>query len=145
MKELGVGHLKFVSALTNDNRQISFNESMDKSLDWEFLKEIRKITKLPIILKGILSVEDAIRAHEEKIDAIWVSNHGGRQLDSVVSTVEALPPIVSALRSTQSLTQSSIPKSRSMWMEESTKAAMSLSSSPWAPTMCSSAEGWSTA
>ena len=36
---------------------------MDKSLDWEFLKEIRKITYLPIILKGILSVEDAVKAH----------------------------------------------------------------------------------
>jgi isopentenyl diphosphate isomerase/L-lactate dehydrogenase-like FMN-dependent dehydrogenase len=48
--------LKFVSSENTNNKNISFNESMDKSLDWDFLKEIRKETKLPIILKGILSV-----------------------------------------------------------------------------------------
>ena len=63
LKELGVGHLKFVSAENQNNLNISFNESMDKSLDWDFMRQIKKSTKLPIILKGILSVEDAVKAH----------------------------------------------------------------------------------
>lgn len=43
---------------------ISFNENMDRSLDWTFIRDIKKITRLPIILKGILSVEDAIKAND---------------------------------------------------------------------------------
>ena len=64
LKELGMGHLKFVSVENQNNLAISFNESMDKSLDWAFIREIKKTTKLPLILKGILSVEDAVKAHE---------------------------------------------------------------------------------
>jgi isopentenyl diphosphate isomerase/L-lactate dehydrogenase-like FMN-dependent dehydrogenase len=45
------------------------------------------VTKLPIILKGICSVEDAELAAKYKVDAIWISNHGGRQLDTVRPTV----------------------------------------------------------
>jgi isopentenyl diphosphate isomerase/L-lactate dehydrogenase-like FMN-dependent dehydrogenase len=65
---------------------------------WETIAWLRSLTSLPILLKGILTVEDALLAVEHGVDAIIVSNHGGRQLDSVQATIEALPEIVAAVR-----------------------------------------------
>jgi 4-hydroxymandelate oxidase len=56
-----------------------------------------KTTKLPVGLKGILTVADAKRAAEMGVKLIWVSNHGGRQLDHTQSSIDALPPIVDAV------------------------------------------------
>ena len=50
----------------------------DNSFDWSWISELREMTTLPIILKGIHCWEDAIEAVNHKVDAIWVSNHGGR-------------------------------------------------------------------
>lgn len=62
-------------------------ELFDQSLTWADVDWLRSRTKLPIIVKGILTKEDALIALEHKVDAIMVSNHGGRQLDTVPSTV----------------------------------------------------------
>ena len=71
----------------------------DMSLRWdEVIPWLRSQTKMKIILKGILTEEDAKRAVESGVDAIIVSNHGGRQLDGVPSTLEALPEIADAVR-----------------------------------------------
>ncbi|XP_006816418.2 2-Hydroxyacid oxidase 2-like [Saccoglossus kowalevskii] len=70
----------------------------DPSLTWEFIAWMRSVTKLPIVLKGILSPEDALLAVEHKVDGIIVSNHGGRQLDTVPATIEMLPHIIAAVR-----------------------------------------------
>lgn len=59
----------------------------DPSLTWDVLAWIRQRTKLPIILKGVLTAETARKACEHEVDAIVVSNHGARQLDTVSSTV----------------------------------------------------------
>ena len=67
------------------------------SLQWEDLLRIRELTSLPVLLKGILHPDDARRAVEEGFEAIVVSNHGGRQLDGAVATLEALRPIVDAV------------------------------------------------
>jgi lactate 2-monooxygenase len=67
------------------------------SLTWEDLGFLRERTDLPILLKGILHPQDATRAIEAGIDGIVVSNHGGRQVDGSISTLEALPPIVKAV------------------------------------------------
>ncbi|HZS79097.1 MAG TPA: alpha-hydroxy acid oxidase [Ktedonobacteraceae bacterium] len=64
---------------------------------WEAVSWLRSFTSLPLILKGILTAEDARLAVEHGIDAIVVSNHGGRQLDSVPATIEALPEIAEAV------------------------------------------------
>ena len=64
------------------------------SLTWDRLDWLRSITDLPIVLKGILRVDDARRAAEREIDGIVVSNHGGRQVDGSVASLEALPAIV---------------------------------------------------
>lgn len=63
-----------------------------KSLDW-----LRSITSLPILLKGILTAEDALLALEHGMNGIIVSNHGGRQLDTALASIEALPDIVQAV------------------------------------------------
>jgi lactate 2-monooxygenase len=52
---------------------------------------------LPILLKGILHPADVHRALDEGVDGIWVSNHGGRQVDGAISTIAALPPISEAV------------------------------------------------
>jgi len=58
---------------------------------------VRSLTSLPIVLKGILTAEDAVLAIKHGIDGIIVSNHGGRQLDGVSASIEALPEVVEAV------------------------------------------------
>ena len=77
---------------------------MDESLDmrsvgltWDTLAEIRSWTPLPLVLKGILTTEDARLGVEHGADAIWVSNHGGRQLDRVAAGIDVLSDIVDAV------------------------------------------------
>lgn len=73
---------------------------MDPSIDWKILHWIRSITSLPIILKGILTPEDARLAVQHGAQGILVSNHGGRQLDGVPATIDVLPEIVKAVQGT---------------------------------------------
>ena len=97
-KEVGKGKMKFRE---NDPKLYdqSFVGNLDISLDWSFSSWMRKLTKLPIILKGIMSVEDALKANEYGVEAIWVSNHGGRQLDTVPTAPQVLWKITTALKS----------------------------------------------
>lgn len=69
----------------------------DASLTWEALDWLRGITQLPIVVKGIMTPEDAILAIDHGAAAIVVSNHGGRQLDGAPATIEALPAIAEAV------------------------------------------------
>jgi isopentenyl diphosphate isomerase/L-lactate dehydrogenase-like FMN-dependent dehydrogenase len=66
------------------------------TVTWQDLSWIRKLWKGPIVVKGILIADDARRAIDEGAAAVVVSNHGGRQLDSVSPTLRALPEVVSA-------------------------------------------------
>ena len=59
----------------------------DPSATWDIIGWLRTITELPIVVKGILTAEDAKLAVQHGVDAILVSNHGGRQLDGVPATV----------------------------------------------------------
>src|SRR5437763_1976291 len=72
-------------------------ENVRAVLSWEDLKWIREMWPGPIIIKGVLIGEDARRAVDEGAAAIVVSNHGGRQLDCVSSSLRALPEIVAAV------------------------------------------------
>lgn len=67
------------------------------SLSWDDLAFLRERTRLPILLKGILHPADARAAVEHGMDGIVVSNHGGRQVDGAITTMDALPPIVEAV------------------------------------------------
>ena len=73
-------------------------ELLDPAVTWRDIAWLRSLTSLPIVLKGILTAEDATLAVEHCVDGIIVSNHGGRQLDSTVGTLEALPDIVAAVQ-----------------------------------------------
>jgi isopentenyl diphosphate isomerase/L-lactate dehydrogenase-like FMN-dependent dehydrogenase len=66
-------------------------------LTWKDVEWLMKTTRLPVGLKGIMTVADARRAVDMGVRLIWVSNHGGRQLDHTQSTIEALPPIADAV------------------------------------------------
>jgi 4-hydroxymandelate oxidase len=72
-------------------------QEFDPSLSWEAVAWLRSITTLPIVLKGILTPEDAALAVEHGADAVIVSNHGGRQLDGGEPTLLALPRVASAI------------------------------------------------
>ncbi len=67
------------------------------SLTWDSIAWLRSITTLPVLLKGILTAEDAHLAIEHGVDGIIVSNHGGRQLDSAIPSIEALPEVIEAV------------------------------------------------
>ncbi len=64
------------------------------ALTWDDLAKAREWTSLPIILKGIVHPDDASRAVDAGADGVWVSNHGGRQIDQSVPTIAALPGVV---------------------------------------------------
>lgn len=68
------------------------------TLTWEKVRELKSRTKLPLLLKGILHPEDAQLAIEAGIDGIIVSNHGGRQLDGVAGSLDALPAVLEAVK-----------------------------------------------
>ncbi len=63
------------------------------SPDWEYLRWLRDAWEGPMIVKGVLRAEDAAKLQAEGIDAIWISNHAGRQFDAAPATIEALPQI----------------------------------------------------
>lgn len=69
----------------------------DAAHGWETLGRLREMTRLPVVVKGILTPEDARRAVSGGARAVVVSNHGGRQLDRSVPTLEALPDVVAAV------------------------------------------------
>ena len=90
-----VGHVKGVSDM--NSLAAWTNEQFDPRLSWEDVAWVRKQWDGPLILKGIMDVEDARLAVQSGADAIVVSNHGGRQLDGAPSSIHALPSIVDAV------------------------------------------------
>jgi isopentenyl diphosphate isomerase/L-lactate dehydrogenase-like FMN-dependent dehydrogenase len=70
---------------------------MDPAVDWAELERLAAQCRLPVVVKGIVTAEDARLACEHGAAAIVVSNHGGRQLDGVVATIDALPEVVEAV------------------------------------------------
>lgn len=69
------------------------NVNQAKFYDWQLVRHIIKKTKLPVIVKGILTLEDAKLAIKHGAKGIWISNHGGRMLNSGISSIEALKKI----------------------------------------------------
>jgi len=72
-------------------------QEFSPSITWSSLEELRSATSLPLVVKGILAPEDARRAVTAGADAIVVSNHGGRQLDGALPSLDALPAVVEAV------------------------------------------------
>lgn len=76
----------------------ALDEGNNTCFTWEEFDFIRKQTQLPILIKGITHPDDAIMALKRGVDGIIVSNHGGRQLDGAISTLDALPHIVEVIQ-----------------------------------------------
>lgn len=77
--------------------QIDWDPPKFTGLTWDRLDWLRNLTGLPLVLKGISTVKEAVQCAEHNVDGIVVSNHGGRQMDSRKSSIETLVPIAEAL------------------------------------------------
>jgi len=75
----------------------NFATGIDAALSWRDVDWLRSITRLPVLLKGIVRGDDAARAVDHGVAGIIVSNHGGRQLDTAIASVRALPDVVDAV------------------------------------------------
>jgi isopentenyl diphosphate isomerase/L-lactate dehydrogenase-like FMN-dependent dehydrogenase len=118
-RDLAAGYLPFLQGIGNQIyfSDPAFNEPLEKSFEedqmasvgrwvsvythqdatWQKLSVIRDNTSLPVLLKGVLHPADAAKAAEIGVDGIVVSNHGGRQVDGAIGSLEALPAIVDAV------------------------------------------------
>ena len=85
------------AAIDGESGYDVLDDDVAKNLTWESLAAIRSWSGLPLVVKGILTAEDAALAVDHGVDAIVVSNHGGRQLDRVRPAIEALVDIVAAV------------------------------------------------
>jgi 4-hydroxymandelate oxidase len=74
-----------------------FAALLDPGLTWDALDWLRSVTRLPVLVKGIVRPDDAVRAVECGVAAVVVSNHGGRQLDTAPATIDVLGPIAQAV------------------------------------------------
>ncbi len=73
-----------------------FASLLDPSLSWHDIEWLQSVTRLPLVIKGIVRADDAARAFDHGARAVWVSNHGGRQLDAAPATITVLPAIAEA-------------------------------------------------
>lgn len=71
-----------------------FAQQLNPAVTWQDLEWLQSLTNLPLVVKGILRADDAVQAVKCGAKAIIVSNHGGRQLDSAIASIEALPEVV---------------------------------------------------
>lgn len=89
-------HGRYTTERHHDASSI-YNPFLDASLTWDAVAWLRAHTRLPVLIKGVLAPEDAALAIEHGVSGIVVSNHGGRNLDTVPATLEALPAVARAV------------------------------------------------
>lgn len=89
-KYAAVKSMKFVSGYVGNR--------LGGTLSWEYCEKIREVWKGAMVLKGVLHPEDALKAVEVGFDGVMVSNHGGRQFDGAITSIESLPNIAKAVR-----------------------------------------------
>lgn len=70
---------------------------IDRTLTWSDIQWLRTVTNMKIVVKGVMTVDDALESVRQGVDGIWVSNHGARQLDTTPATIEVLPDICRAV------------------------------------------------
>ena len=95
---VGFDDCSFEDMLQWDDTRPPPGGTNDSTLSWDDVKWIKSKTKLPVVAKGIISAEDAKCAINAGVDAIVVSNHGGRQFDLAPPAIEALPAVVAAVK-----------------------------------------------
>ncbi len=88
---------KYAASNSTTKQALVLRDQLVDVLDWDYLREIRDVWRGPIVLKGLLHEGDAVAAADAGMDAIVVSNHGGRQFDAAPASIEALPAIAQAI------------------------------------------------
>lgn len=101
-REMLLKHLRDIgfelSDSLTDDEMWAFNlQAWDMALTWDLFGWVRSITKLPLVIKGVLRPDDARKAVQLGIEGIIVSNHGGRKLDGMPSSIRMLPGVVEAV------------------------------------------------
>jgi 4-hydroxymandelate oxidase len=91
------GHADVALRSSSSGLAAYFAERLDPSLSWKDVAWLRSITRLPVVVKGIVRPDDACRAVDSGASAVVVSNHGGRQLDGSPSTASVLGPVADAV------------------------------------------------
>ncbi len=98
----GMPRLRFIDSYMKPGGLLPSNAHagylLRTSPDWEYLKALRDAWDGPLVVKGILQAEDAARMESAGVDAVWVSNHAGRQFDAAPATIEALPAVRAATK-----------------------------------------------
>ena len=79
---------------TRPSRRTAWDAKFQASLTWEKLDWINSLTDMPLLLKGVQCAEDAELALQHNVDVIWVSNHGGRQLDTAMGSLDVLREVM---------------------------------------------------
>ena len=87
-RDLAKGHL------STARKTMATGEDFQKQLNWDKVKRFKDTHDIPLIIKGITTAEDAARAVKEGVDVVYVSNHGGRQLDHSRGAIDVLPEVV---------------------------------------------------
>lgn len=80
-----------------DTEHGTFQNILPKRLTWKEVEWLQSLTKLPVLIKGVLNAEDALLARKQGLAGVLVSNHGARNLDTVPATIDALPRIADAV------------------------------------------------
>ncbi len=100
--QTGLPRPKLMESYTTERTALPSNKHigylMRTSPDWDYFKELREVWDGPLIVKGVMNPGDAARLSDEGADAIWVSNHAGRQFAGGAATITALPGIRAATR-----------------------------------------------
>jgi 4-hydroxymandelate oxidase len=94
---LGLRQARFPEGITGSGLNAFISREFDPTLTWQSVEWLRSITPLPLVLKGVVTPEDATLAVEHGASGIIVSNHGGRQLDGAEPTLDALPRVAEAV------------------------------------------------
>lgn len=100
IRKTGMPRMKLMDSYSENRGALPSNQHIGYLLrtspDWDYFKALRDVWDGPLIVKGVGRAEDAARLSDEGADAIWVSNHAGRQFDGGPATIEVLPSIRAA-------------------------------------------------
>ena len=94
LRGLKLGGMKLTDASHGASENSIYSAILDATLSWKDIEWIRSYAKIPVLIKGVLNPEDADRGVKAGVSGIIVSNHGGRNIDTVPATADALPQVV---------------------------------------------------
>ena len=132
--EITFGNLRGIAAGDDASTvgEYTSRELVDPSVTWERLDWLRRQWDGPLVIKGVLSVNDALECVRRGADAVYVSNHGGRQLDSVAGAASALPAIVDAVNGRAEIfVDGGVRRGEDVVKARALGATAALSGRPW--------------